>query len=317
MVLITIMQITNFDLFFTDTIMEYVFDFGESEPFSAIFEEADFETSNYVLLAGSLFLIAVSFLIYAVLRETLLWFIRYFDTGFCLMEKLGEMDYVVTVLRFLLESCLELSLAGLITVVKLDSSNWANFSDGFSTVLAFVNLVGLVGAPIFLIVQAHIFHKYYDTNQEVRDKYKTLFEDYRRRSLPSLLYNVVFFLRRYFMVIILIYLPLHKNLQIFAQLLSTLFVMCYIGYVEPYKEKARNTFEWFNELTVLVASYALLTFTPWVDDNDTRYLVGWVMIGVVALNMVGNITMMLVTKLCQAVTKTMLWYTKRKVKADF
>ena len=61
-------------------------------------------------------------------------------------------------------------------------------------------------------------------------------KDFRRKEKKSLWYAMIFFYRRFCMLIIIVLLPFHRNIQIVAQLWTTLFMLCYLGYVQPYIE---------------------------------------------------------------------------------
>jgi len=51
--------------------------------------------------------------------------------------------------------------------------------------------------------------------------------------------------------------------------------------------------EFFNELFVLIASYVILLFSPFIDDDYLKYDMGWLMIGMVSFNLVVNMLVML------------------------
>ena len=66
--------------------------------------------------------------------------------------------------------------------------------------------------------------------------YAPFMKDFRRKEKKSLWYAVIFFYRRFCMLLIIVLLPFHRNTQIVAQFLTTLFMLCYLGYVQPYVE---------------------------------------------------------------------------------
>ena len=61
----------------------------------------------------------------------------------------SKIDNSVVILRFLLETCLELGLSALITVIMYDSENYESFWEATSTSFAFVSLAALVIAPLY------------------------------------------------------------------------------------------------------------------------------------------------------------------------
>ena len=95
--------------------------------------------------------------------------------------------------------------------------------------------------------------------------YSKLFEDYRVNK-ASVRYSIVFFLRRYSILLILTLARGHYQLQIMGQMLGTMYVIYYIASARPYNISYMNKQELINEITVLLSSYPLLMFTPWVWD---------------------------------------------------
>ena len=66
---------------------------------------------------------------------------------------------MLVAMRFLLESCLEIGLSALITVLMLDDKNFGNFWEGVSTALAFVSLLVLLIVPIYQSTAVYQFRK--------------------------------------------------------------------------------------------------------------------------------------------------------------
>ena len=75
---------------------------------------------------------------------------------------------------------------------------------------------------------------------------------------------------------------------IFVQLLATYSFILYLALIGPFKIPLHDTQEIFNEILGLLSTYILYTFTDWVPQEDTRYLLGWVMIGLIVLNLANN-----------------------------
>ena len=55
--------------------------------------------------------------------------------------------------------------------------------------------------------------------------------------------------------------------------------MAFQGQFCPCESEFQNRLELENETLTLIASYAFLTFTPFVAEPEARYQVGWVLIG--------------------------------------
>ena len=90
------------------------------------------------------------------------------------------------------------------------------------------------------------------------------------------------------MVMILVWLPRHRNVQIVTHLWTTLYIMSYIAFYTPYKKSLSNFQEIFNEWMVLLGAYHLFTFTEWVYDLERRFELGWSLIGTIVINILFN-----------------------------
>lgn len=62
----------------------------------------------------------------------------------------------------------------------------------------------------------------------------------------------------------------------------------YILYVKPYKEPEQNYLEIFNEGCVLAMSYCMVLLTDFMPDAELQYEIGYVVIGITGLNLLGN-----------------------------
>ena len=71
-VLIQMLQLSNFNLFPTDLMYNTIFDFTETEPFNQVFEEAGFENSNFILLAGPFLLLVILYFLWTFIQKILL-----------------------------------------------------------------------------------------------------------------------------------------------------------------------------------------------------------------------------------------------------
>ena len=69
------------------------------------------------------------------------------------MKKTNVRVYII---RFLLESCIELGLIAMICVVTMNALNWSTWQESVSSLLAFLTLALLLFAPFKL---AHASYK--------------------------------------------------------------------------------------------------------------------------------------------------------------
>ena len=66
-----------------------------------------------------------------------------------------------------------------------------------------------------------------------------------------------------------------------------------IGVSEPFSEKRACFMEFFNEATIMLCCYHLFLFTDFVPSPETRYTMGFSLIGVTSLNLGGNVIVLL------------------------
>jgi hypothetical protein len=79
-----------------------------------------------------------------------------------------------------------------------------------------------------------------------------------------------------------------QTLQIIAVLFVNLLYNIYVGQVEPFNLRRKNNTELFNEVTIFYASMSLFFFTDFNPFVEMQNAAGWIIIGVVLLNMLTN-----------------------------
>ena len=119
----------------------------------------------------------------------------------------------------------------MIVVLMRDEENFSTFWEAISTGSAYISLFVFVFAP-FVYLKA--------TKRHLKDVLKTgespfmdVFEDYKLEK-RAMRYQLIFFLRRYTIIAILTSIPKFGALQAFGQIISTLYIVCYLAEVRPY-----------------------------------------------------------------------------------
>ena len=72
-----------------------------------------------------------------------------------------------------------------------------------------------------------------------------------------------------------------------------LFCLVFLGLSLPFKTRFKNRLELFNEFTVVTCTLLMMTFTQYVPDVETQYMMGWSMIGVIVFNFLVNLTIII------------------------
>ena len=70
--------------------------------------------------------------------------------------------------------------------------------------------------------------------------------------------------------------------------------MIYTGYMRPFERQLANNLELINDTFIILCSYFLIIFSALVADAETRYISGWPLIGLVAILIGLNLTVIIV-----------------------
>ena len=119
-VLLAIMKLTNLDVIDTEPFLTGIFTFkAQADPRNEVFADAGYETSNFIIELGPLFIIIIVTIISFGFRHCLQsiamkcgdnWITR------CIQIKISTK---VVIVRFLIESCIELGLVALVAIVMI------------------------------------------------------------------------------------------------------------------------------------------------------------------------------------------------------
>lgn len=312
-VMTIIMQLCAMDVFDTDSIFIQIFGFRETKVFKSklnsegeeesAYANAGYDSSIYFMLLGPIFFIVLLYLFAVVIKTLMRLATKNCSENFLTKRLRSKSDYSVIIVRFILESCLEVGLSSIICVLMIEREVFTTFWESFSTVCAILSLIGLCVAPVLYY---RLTKKYLEEVELLLDpsvsKNYRLFNAFRVNK-PALMYQIIFFLRRYTMLISLTLVFDEPLWQVELQMASTMFIVYYITNFQPFYSPAMNRIEALNELTVLVASYPLLTFTEWVWVLEERKRYGWYLINCIGLSVLFNILVTLamwIHKICRS-----------------
>ena len=76
---------------------------------------------------------------------------------------------------------------------------------------------------------------------------------------------------------------------------SSLAMLCWIASVQPCETRGLNAMEMCNEALVIACAYYLIMFTDYVKDPELRYMFGWGYIALIALGLIGNMLIVLIS----------------------
>ena len=117
-----IMQLVNLELIDVEPILSVLFGgFRETDPFDGrvIFAELGYDTSNFFLECGPLMFIMMGFFIWAPIRKSLQLLSLRCNDNFLSRRLKKQTRFRMSVIRFFIESSVELSLSALITIFMM------------------------------------------------------------------------------------------------------------------------------------------------------------------------------------------------------
>ena len=112
-ILSEIMKFTNLDIIEAEPILTQIFgEFIPTDPYSEDFEELGYDSSNFFLECGPLMFIVIIFMLWAPVRKILQVIFKKTSGKNCCSRKLRKPTHFrMSILRFLIESAIELSLS--------------------------------------------------------------------------------------------------------------------------------------------------------------------------------------------------------------
>ena len=125
-----------------EPVLEHIFgEFKPTTPYSKDFADLGYDTSNFFLECGPLMFIILIFIVYAPIRKILHLIARKCNSNNACCRRLSKSTtFRMSMIRFLIESAIELSLSSYICIYMISGDNFTEFWLGTSTVLAFVTL---------------------------------------------------------------------------------------------------------------------------------------------------------------------------------
>lgn len=165
---------------------------------------------------------------------------------------------------------------------------WSNESNSFTNIFTFVTLAIITIAPL-AIWRFLIKNNQQLKNQEMINRYGSIYSELCFERRGPLNYYPLFLLRRYLFALSLVFLEGWPILQANLLFLQSLVSITYLIYTRPFENSTVNKLEIFNELTILAVTYPVFIYADPTDENmEAYYNVGWFIILAVVLNSIVN-----------------------------
>ena len=119
--LVEIMKLTNLDLVDVEPVLEMIFGkFEETDPFNEKFAKAGYDSTNFILECGPLFLLILIFLAWAPIRKFTQLIAKQCKDNRLSKRLKAKTQFKTIVARFFIEGILELSIAAGICMVNIN-----------------------------------------------------------------------------------------------------------------------------------------------------------------------------------------------------
>ena len=123
-----------------------------------------------------------------------------------------------------------------------------------------------------------------------------LFSSFRIEQKGAYFFDILFMIRRFQLILILIFLVDDSPyLQIWCYLLLSLLQLTYVISVQPFEAGMLNLGEIVNESCVTLTAYHLFWFTDYVSVLESEKVFGWSLISLIVLCVTFNIVIFVIT----------------------
>eukprot|EP00347_Sterkiella_histriomuscorum_P013543 403364308 len=133
----------------------------------------------------------------------------------------------------------------------------------------------------------------------------------------NVIYNVWFVLRRLSFGIVAVFFEDSDSTThfLFLMMQSLLFVM-YVMIMKPFESSLLNKMEAFNEICILGVVYHFFLFSDYITDLDIQYDAGWSACFVLAIQMLVNISVMMISSFYELKLSIIKLYYKIKLRKN-
>lgn len=165
---------------------------------------------------------------------------------------------------------------------------WEQMGDYFHNSIALLFFILIVVFPFYSIwvIKLNMGHL---QNKRTRRKFGRWYEDLDfRKGATVLMWPTFYVFRRIQLAATVVFVDIFI-FQTFSIILQLLFAIIFVGYYRPWLEPSEWKKQLASETLIMIVYYHLMCFTPFLPDHATQKQVGWSVISIVALHLVGAI----------------------------
>ena len=274
-------MVATFELLPTDDIYEESFDLPEEheveyldEPTKERLDAGDYGSGFFIANMGTLFFVFVMMLTVPICvfmsrpcRSKSRWCFKKHNSTLAAIR--GNLW-----IRYLMEACLDVSISGTINIIVLLETGKIDTSNTFEVINAVALFVIYAATLAFPIGVLAFYARRYQNwgDKDFDSKYGAIFVGLRKDKRTSLLYPFVFSLRRILLTIVIVVASSYLYLQLLSQLVVMTFQIWYLVTFKPFEEPLLQKLEIYNELTMIILVYCVMTFSPLNSDIESNEL---------------------------------------------
>lgn len=203
-----------------------------------------------------------------------------------------------SLIRLLFEGYLELCLSVLIGLTDIE---WSG--DNYNTSVLYCNVFTIV-LSILLLALPFFIYGFYTVNmdkmedEEFVERYGDIYDGLILSNEPekrqaAVFYPFWFCMRRLIFSMVVIFFEEQLWLQLTASFVVGIVNLGYLMAWRPFGSDKINNLEIMNEATCLILLYHVMLFSSYVEDPETRYLIGWSFIFFTVQNMLVHFGLLL------------------------
>lgn len=139
-----------------------------------------------------------------------------------------------------------------------------------------------------------------------------MFEELSFNKGPGVLIHPFYFMfRRLLMAVIVVVFRNFLWMQIFLKAMSIITAVIIIGEADYFETPFKRTVELANETLVMFMLYNIISFSPFVPDIETRFIMGYFCCIVEALALAINLWLIMSSSIRGAILKVKIFFAKK------
>ena len=167
-------------------------------------------------------------------------------------------------IRFLLEACLDIAICIVLQLYYSDLNGGISFGTTFEVFNSVFSILLGIATALFLPVSMVFYLKNFKNwgDEVFASRYGAFYDGLRTDRKSSLLFHIIFLIRRFAFTMMAIYAGEYLFVQIWVLLATSTMQVSYLFVCRPFDSEFMNNIEIFNELTTIVLTYVLIALSP-------------------------------------------------------